>query len=135
VLALLIALIASEGGSGGTPAAAAAKKSHPVHHAAAVHKVTIDPTLYIGQPWPAVRDALTGMGVVPTPQYAGKGPSGTVLGLAPTGKVAKGTVVTVVVARSEPAKHPEPHKAPKPEKHGPGPAHVPPGHAKHFEAH
>ncbi|HVT64746.1 MAG TPA: protein kinase [Mycobacteriales bacterium] len=126
VLTLLIALIVSAGGSGGTPAAAADAGKTQQHHAV-VHKVTIDPTRYVGRQWPVVRDELTRIGVVPTPQYAGEGPNGTVVGLAPTGKVAKGSGVTVVVARTKPAKRPKP----EPVKHAPPPPHhIPPGQAK-----
>jgi serine/threonine-protein kinase len=128
VLGLLIALIASAGGSGSIPAAAAGTAtSHEAHHAV-VHKVTIDPTRYVGRDWPVVRDELTALGVVPTPEYAGDGRNGTVVGLAPTGKVAKGSTVTVVVARTEPAKQPKPPA--KPAKHVGPHGHVPPGKAK-----
>jgi serine/threonine-protein kinase len=131
VLALLIALIATSGGSGGTPAAAAgAKGTHAATHHAAVHKVTIDPSLYVGQDWAAVRKALLALGVEPTPQFAGEGDTETVVGLAPTGKVAKGTVITVVVARSGHVHEPKPPKVdkhPKPAEH-----HVPPGQAKKY---
>ncbi|HVT65394.1 MAG TPA: hypothetical protein VHD81_09580, partial [Mycobacteriales bacterium] len=102
-----------------------------------VKKVTIDPTLYIGQDWSVVRPALIGMGLKPKPEYAGGGVAGTVVGLAPTGKVAKGSTVTVVVARTEPKPKPKPKPkpakatAPKPHPPKPGPAeHAPPGHAK-----
>jgi serine/threonine-protein kinase len=134
VLALLIALVAAAGGTSGQPAAAADSKG--TH--AAVQKVTIDPTLYVGQDWPAVRKALTAMGVVPQPEYAGTGPRRTVVGLAPTGKVAKGSVVTVVVTRSGASREsdqpkveprPKPKPRPKPAEHGPK-GHIPPGQAK-----
>jgi hypothetical protein len=118
---ILIIVLAAASGSSGSPASAAA--SHHKHHVVA--KVTVDPAQYVGQQWQVVRLALQGIGLNPTPEYVGNGPNGTVVGLAPTGKVAKGTTIIVMVARTAPAK---PAKHPKP--HGPGPAHVPPGHAK-----
>ncbi|HVY09917.1 MAG TPA: serine/threonine-protein kinase [Mycobacteriales bacterium] len=132
VLALLIALAASSGSKGLQPSAAAGTPTtHATHRPA---KVTIDPTRYVGREWPAVRAELKSLGVVPAPQFAGTGIETTVVGLAPTGKVEKGGVVTVVVSRSGPAHHANP--APKPvtkkphPKHGPPPPHVPPGQAK-----
>lgn len=119
VIAILIALIAS-GGSSGLPPAAARSNTHAVtHHVAS--KVMIDPTLYVGQDWSTVQAALLALHVVPTPQFAGDGSTETVVGLSPTGRVAKGTAVTVLVSRTGP---PPPHGP------GPGPAHAPPGHAK-----
>jgi serine/threonine-protein kinase len=135
VLALLIALIASAGGSSGQPAAAAASMTSGTAHHAVVDKVRIDPTKYVGKRWPAVRDALTALGVMPTPEYAGEGAAGTVIGIAPTGKVTKGSVVTVVVVRNgpKPKANPKPKPAPKaqkPVKHVGPHGHVPPGQAK-----
>jgi len=135
VLALLIALIASAGGSGGQPAAAAASTTSGAAHHAVVSKVRINPTRYVGKRWPAVRDALTALGVNPTPEYAGEGAAGTVIGIAPTGKVAKGAVITVVVVRNEPKPkaNPQPKpapKAPRSVKHVGPHGHVPPGQAK-----
>jgi len=113
---ILIIVLAASGGSSGPSASAAG--THHKHHAVA--KVTIDPAMYVGQQWPVVRLALQGLDVNPTPQYVDQGAPGTVLGLAPSGKVAKGTTITVFVARAPQPKHPKPH----------APAHVPPGQAK-----
>ncbi len=121
VALILLIVLAAGGGSRGAPAAAATGTHHK-HHAVA--KVSIDPSLYVGQQWQVVMLALQGLGVDPTPQYVEQGANGSVLGLSPTGKVAKGTTITVFVARA-----PQP-KQPKPKPKGPGPAHIPPGHAK-----
>jgi serine/threonine-protein kinase len=132
VLALLVALLANSGSKGLQPSAAAGTPTtHATHRPS---HVTIDPTRYVGREWPAVRADLKSLGVDPDPQFAGTGIETTVVGLAPTGKVEKGGVVTVVVSRSGPARHPNP--APKPAskmphpKHEPPPPHIPPGQAK-----
>lgn len=115
---ILLIVAAAAGGSGGV--AKAADRTHARHHAVA--KVNVDPTLYVGQQWPMVRDALRGLGLDPVARFASAEPGGAVLGLAPTGKVAKGAVVTVVVAKTS--------RQPKPKPKPPAPAHVPPGQAK-----
>ncbi|HVV75518.1 MAG TPA: protein kinase [Mycobacteriales bacterium] len=134
VLALIIAVALSGGSSGLQPSAAAGSHPSSSPHVAA-QKVTIDPTLYLGRSWDTVRPALKALGVDPEAQFSGSGPAGTVVGLAPTGKVTKGSTITVVVARSGP-RGPDPKapkaKAPKPH---PGPAHVPPGQAKKEHGH
>jgi serine/threonine-protein kinase len=130
ILFVLMIVAALSGGSGGlqpSAAAAAARASHS--HAHVTPKVTIDPTHYIGRPWPDVRRDLLGLGVSPNPEYAGDGAGGRVVGLAPTGRVRLGATITVVVARSGPAKPPKPAKP----AHGPG-GHVPPGQAKKHPA-
>jgi hypothetical protein len=124
-LLILVIALAASGGSGQQPSAAAAGAGH---HAAPA-KVTVDPTRYIGQQWIAVRAALLRHGLQPVPEFVGDGASagpdsGTVVGLAPTGRGARGTTITVMVARTAPARPQPKPKPPKPAEH------VPPGHAK-----
>jgi serine/threonine-protein kinase len=134
VLGLLLGSVLAGGSDTLRPSAAAGATPQATQHEKApkVAKVRIDPTLYIGQPWPAVRDTLTALGVTPVPQFAGSGSGGTVVGLAPTGKVKKGSAVTVVVARPEPVKpKPEPKEKHEPKPKPPGHhGHLPPGQAK-----
>ena len=130
ILLVLGIVLAASGGSGGLPKAAAG--AHAKHHAAVAKKVTIDPTNYIGRDWPTVQAELSALGVNPVPQFAGEGIETTVVGLAPSGKVAKGTSVTVVVSQSGPKKAPKPKPKPAPPRpHG----HEPPGHEKDHHEH
>jgi serine/threonine-protein kinase len=123
VAALLVIMaavaIASSPSSAGQPAAAGSHSTAAVH---APPKVRIDPTAYIGQQWSLVRGELVALGVRPVPTFVADGPDGTVIGLAPTGRVAKGTAISVVVSQAGPA-HPPPAHGPKPKPPGHDPGH------------
>ncbi|HWC33340.1 MAG TPA: serine/threonine-protein kinase [Mycobacteriales bacterium] len=138
-VALIIAIALSSGSNGLQPSAAAGANSPHASHHATVTKVRIDPSRYVGRPWTAVRSELSALGVHPKPHFTGAGTTTTVVGLAPAGKVAKGSTITVIVSRTHPAPHPAArpaaHPAPKPKPPAPKPAgphgHGPPGHERH----
>ncbi|HEX3707726.1 MAG TPA: hypothetical protein VHV76_13960, partial [Mycobacteriales bacterium] len=140
---LLTIALAFGGGSGGLqPSAAAGPATHSAQSHVADSYVTVNPTRYRGKPWTTVRAELRALGLHPTPQFVAIGATGTVLALAPTGQVDKGSSITVVVSRTAPPKHPAPAKRAAPAKHaakpkdnhGPGPGGHgpagPPGHSK-----
>ncbi|HWA64887.1 MAG TPA: serine/threonine-protein kinase [Mycobacteriales bacterium] len=136
--ALLLIVAAIVGGPNGAPPTAASVTGAPAatdtaHHIAASGP-DVRPFRYLGHDWAKVRRELHRLGLVPVPHFAGHGARQTVVGLAPTGHVPRGTKVTVEVSRTPaPARHvaakpqaPAGHPQPAP----PPPAHVPPGQAK-----
>ena len=132
VVLLIVAAVA--GGPASLPQSAAGTSRGPTH--AVAHQtrlvpstVSVHPLRYIGDAWPVVETQLRALGLKPVARFAGDGPQQTVVGLTPSGRVAIGTRIFVVVSRQAPAPHkPQPKPKPKP-KHDDA-AHVPPGHAK-----
>lgn len=137
---LLLVIAAVVGGPTRTPAAAASQTTVTQTAATQTHTVLIDPLRYLGHNWSTVRSELRARGVVPAAHFAGHGPVAKVVGLAPTGRVERGSKIIVEVARTGasakharhagPARGPAPHAGPPAPPAG-GPAgHVPPGQAK-----
>jgi serine/threonine-protein kinase len=90
--------------------------------------VTVARHRYVGKPVATVTRALAALGLTPTTTSTPSAtPSGTVLGIAPTGEVAVGSRITVSVAVPKPQPLPvtlPPGKAKKlPGPKGPGPGH------------
>jgi serine/threonine-protein kinase len=134
VLALPLALAGGSGGLQPSVAAGTPNAHSATRHVVAPAKVTVSPTAYLGKPWPQVRRQLRALGLHPVAHFAGSGAGATVIGVAPYGKVAKGTTISVLVSRAGPAS-PAQHKAPAskhpkpPKPKGPG-GHGPPGQIK-----
>jgi hypothetical protein len=132
VAVLLLITSAIVGGSNGAPHSSAAglqsgSADHAVSEQTAPAKVAVHPLQFLGGDWPSVRARLLHLGLLPMARFTGSGPIQTVVALAPTGRVARGSRITIEVART----NPEPIK-PKPKDAGgpPPPGHEPPGQAK-----
>jgi serine/threonine-protein kinase len=130
VAVLLLISSAIAGGPGGAPPAAAASggatTGHTVGDQTKPVQVAVHPFRYLHKDWPAVRARLLRLDLIPVARFIGHGPIQTVVGLAPTGPVARGARIIVVVSRTRP-----PAPAPTADHGGPPkPAHVPPGQAK-----
>jgi serine/threonine-protein kinase len=133
VAVLLLVSSAIAGGPGGAPPAAAASggaatTGHTVGDQTKPAEVAVHPFRYLREDWSAVRARLLRLGLTPVARFIGHGPIQTVVGLAPTGEVARRSRITVVVSRARP-----PAPAPTADHGGPPkpkPGHVPPGQAK-----
>jgi serine/threonine-protein kinase len=130
--ALLLIAAAIAGGPNGAPhSAAAGLRGTTTNHAVAEQtqtaptKVAVRPFRFLGEDWSVVRSRLRGLDLVPVARFAGHGPVETVVGLAPTGRVARGSRITIEVSRTGPP-------PPKPADHSgpPTPGHIPPGQKK-----
>ena len=128
---LLLVTAAIAGGSDALPhSTAAGNASHGIakHLNAVATTVEVDPVRYIGGDWAVVSRQLTALGLTPVAHFAGHGPTQTVVGLAPTGRVALGSEIVVEVSQHAPTPTPKAH--PKPPKPHNDPGHLPPGQAK-----
>ncbi|MBV9486270.1 MAG: protein kinase [Frankiaceae bacterium] len=134
-LATLIGL-ATDGSS-----SAATHHPHPKQTASTVAKtkpaapklVAVHASRYIGTTYAAAAQRLIRHGFLPLATGTGVQPGAVVVGISPTGRLQRGSTVTLTVAAPTPVHHVAPvhheppghEKAPKPEKH------IPPGHEWH----
>ena len=136
--ALALVLVVTLALAGRSPQPSASSHAATTPPAASAVKVRVRPAAYVGKPVAQVRDALRRLGlqskVVRRRDNPGGHVAGTVAALAPTGMVAKDSLVRLTVWKApppppatKPAPAPQTKPKPKPPKK---PHHAPPGKHK-----